>query len=149
MTTTGATITGNMTMARMISNMTVILSVVAPGNLIVFPSSLLFDSPCFLLTSLILPVPFILKAVLDFRDELPAMEANCANPDPPPLDADVASLDVALSNGRLALASSAFDAVGAKVMRLEFHSRYTIKLGRFRRPLFFGKQFIAMPSWFV
>ena len=84
--------------------------------------------------------------MLDFGDELAAIEANCADPDAPPLDADVARFDVALSDGRLALASSAFDAVGAKVMRLEFHSRYTIKLGRFRRPLFFGKQFIAMPS---
>ncbi len=98
-----------------------------------------FDSPYFLFvfnTPLFL---FFSWAVLDFGGELSAIQANRADSGPASLNTDVANLDVALSDARLALASFAFDALGAKVVRLYLHLRPTIKLGRFRRRRVFGK----------
>ncbi len=83
--------------------------------------------------------------MLDFGDELVAMKANRADSDPLPLDADVAHPDVALLDPWLAFMSSAFDAIRAKVVRLKLHSRYTIKLGRFRGALFFRKTIHSYP----
>lgn len=62
--------------------------------------------------------------------ELAAVEANRSDSSPVALDSDVASLDVALADSGLALAPRALDAVGAEVVRLEFHLRSTIKLVR-------------------
>lgn len=62
--------------------------------------------------------------MLDFGDELAAVEAKRADPHPPPFDADVARFDVALLDSWLAFTLAAFDAVGAKVMRLEFHKDF-------------------------
>ena len=83
--------------------------------------------------------------MLDFGDELAAVKANGANSNPLTLDAHVAGFDIPLSNAGMSLPSAAFDATRAKVVGLEFHSRYTIKLGRFGGALFFWKTIHSYP----
>jgi len=70
---------------------------------------------------LLFSILLITQVLSDFGDELVAVEANRADSDPPSLDADVAHPDVPLPDAGLALTSSAFDAVRAKVVGLEFH----------------------------
>lgn len=68
--------------------------------------------------------------MLDFGSKLAAMQTQRADSRPAPLNADVANLDVALPDARLALAAFAFDAFGAKIVWLEPHLISTINLER-------------------
>jgi hypothetical protein len=83
----------------------------------------LFDSPGFLLTSLSCLSLFVFRTVSRFRGELAAVEADGAYSHPAAFDADVARLDVALSNPGF---RAAFRSFRAEVVRLKFHLRSTL-----------------------
>jgi len=59
--------------------------------------------------------------VLDFGGELSAVKANRADSRPASLNADIASLDITFAGAGLSLPPSALDALGTKVVWLEFH----------------------------
>ena len=87
-----------------------------------------FDSPCFLLTSLVVCSLFLFKAVAQFRGEFSAIEANHANSHPTAVDADIASINITLPNPGLRSTSKGF---GIEIVGLEFHVRSTINAGWF------------------
>ena len=65
----------------------------------------------------------LFRVLSQFRGELATVEAERPDADPPPPDADVAGLDVALADPGPCLALRAF---GAKVVWLQFHLSQTM-----------------------
>ena len=112
---------------------------VRPGSGVWVPSSwchvcllgcwvvVLFDPPCFFLTSLGCFFWFVFRRLVEFGGEFSAVQADGCYPHPPSPDAHVGGLDVAFAWAEFPAFVSGAVSARAEVVRLKFHPRSTLR----------------------